>query len=145
MSHADNRVNGRVAEITETGAALRWKLERADLEHCDAYATPQSPDPLQDGDPVEVKACRVTVSNGDSYGTKGRWWIHKTSHNRLLEERGYYALVLYDKIPIDEGNRWGLLAIGVALISARELDQLLPGSPGDVAKLRWDEVFSSYV
>lgn len=50
---------------------------------------------LEDGTPVEIKACSFRVSDA-STTRRGRFWIRKSNHDRLLEEDGKYRLVVYD-------------------------------------------------
>lgn len=47
-----------------------------------------------DGTPIEIKGTVVEQSNGSS-NTVGRWWIQRSNHRRLREQRGLYELVVY--------------------------------------------------
>jgi hypothetical protein len=49
-----------------------------------------------DGTPIEVKACRERIENGDEYGAAGRWFLRKRAHDALLAQDGCYLLVVYD-------------------------------------------------
>lgn len=51
---------------------------------------------LQDGTPVEVKACAERISSGTST-RRGRILIKREAHDRLLEANGRYRVVVYDQ------------------------------------------------
>lgn len=84
----------------EHGEAVRWagyieglasdlyNFQRRDEWYNDGVGT--------DGKPWEVKACRRRVG---SDGRRGRWWIEREAHERLVEAGGRYALAVYDPRP----------------------------------------------
>lgn len=64
------------------------------LDHPDDRKTAWHDAETGAGQPVEVKACKARVSN-DSGTVPGRWWIQRDNHERLIEGRGLYALLVY--------------------------------------------------
>lgn len=86
-----------VGERIEALVIERRGLTQLDLEAIDA------PDALgSDGTPVEVKACRETISNGDAYGTAGRWYLRQRAHEELVAQGGDYLLVVYRETSDDD-------------------------------------------
>ncbi|MFB6114387.1 MAG: hypothetical protein ABEJ58_09855 [Halodesulfurarchaeum sp.] len=53
------------------------------------------------GEPVDVKGCRRRIKDGHRYGEQqyraGRFWIPREYHERLVENDGYYALIVYEE------------------------------------------------
>jgi hypothetical protein len=133
---AETRVNGREAEICERTAAFRFHLDRTDEDHCDGFATADSPAPLTAGAPVEIKSCRVEIDNGDDWGTTGRWHIHRGSHEELVAAGGYYALIVYRL----ECNH--VVVLRAAVQPAGLVDYQLPETTSRACKLPWTEVFA---
>lgn len=139
-----SRVNAYVAEWCEVAACVRFCLERADEYICDAYATEDTP--LVDaGTPVEIKACCIWIGNGTTpAGTekrmRGRFTFSPT-HDKLVEEGGEYALVLYDTVGDPEGSGY-VIVYRIALVSARTIDALISDGP-DYPKLSWPHIFES--
>lgn len=90
---------------------------------------------------VEIKGCQVRTSNGDR-PTRGRFYVKRRAHERLLEAAGMYLLVVYVPRP-------GLPQVARALVPASIVDELLRGrwydvagkrSENEVAKLAWSHV-----
>ena len=91
--------------------------------------------------PVEIKGCQVETSNG-SRSTRGRFYVKRAAHERLLEAAGMYLFVVYVPRP-------GLPQLARALVPASIVDELLRGkwydvggsrSESEVAKLTWSHV-----
>lgn len=78
--------------------------------HVDAY-TPA-------GDAVEVKGARQWIADGSSR-RRGHWWIQLDNHTRLLQDDGFYALVVYCR----DGTRVSFEHI--ALVPARFVDVVI--------------------
>lgn len=134
-----SRVNGYAAKWCEIAAANRFRLELADEYLCDGYATTGTPG-VDEGTPVEVKACMVWIGNGRTSGgsesrMRGRWTFSPT-HQRLVEADGEYALVVYDVV---DGY---VVVLRLALVPATTVDALLPDTDAN-PKLGWPHVFES--
>lgn len=140
MSRKNTYVNEYAKEWSERAARIRWGLEPDEQLHCDTRATARSPMP--EGTPVEVKSCRVWIENGDQYGTEGRFHLKMTkrTHQRLLDESGYYGFVVYKLIEGPDGND-RLLIVRMALHTARLIDWITPEGR-DVYKLPHSRVFN---
>lgn len=123
------RVNALPSTIGERVAALRYRLERVDLDHCDGFATEASP--LETGRPVETKAVRVTHNGGRT----GRLSVLASSHDRLVDEGGIYVVVLYAERSVGGVDR--IIALDVALVSTEEIGGYLRDVRG-YQKIRWD-------
>ncbi|AXR77687.1 hypothetical protein [Natrarchaeobaculum sulfurireducens] len=91
--------------------------------------------------PVEIKGCQIRTSNG-SRSTRGRFYVKRAAHERLLEAAGMYLFVVYVPRP-------GLPQLARALVPASIVDELLRGkwydvggsrSESEVAKLTWSHV-----
>lgn len=119
--------NEYVKKWGERAAAARFHLRPKEQYAYDGVARSTSPDPLEPGDWVEVKTCKRWVENGDDWGTAGRWYITQSSHEKLLDANGYYALIVYDLVEHAGGDR--MLIHGMRLISASDLDDYLGESP----------------
>ena len=97
---------------------------------------------VEAGTLAEIKACRIWVSDGSSR-RRGRWWIRKSSHDRLVEADGTYVLGIYNETT-NEIPR-------LALVAARTVDTMIeswsacgPGHRADrCAQLSWSRVFST--
>ncbi|OAQ53310.1 hypothetical protein HTG_07470 [Natrinema mahii] len=96
---------------------------------------------VEPGVPVEIKGCQIETSNGDR-STRGRFYVKRAAHDRLLEEGGMYLFVVYLPRP-------GLPQIARAIVPATLVDELLSGrwyevggerSESEVAKLAWSHV-----
>jgi hypothetical protein len=70
------------------------------------------------GVPIEVKSCTREVSGG-ARRQRGRFWVKRSNHRRLLAADGEYALVLFS----DDGTR--VLRFG--RFPASEVDEWLAG------------------
>ncbi|WP_243645300.1 hypothetical protein [Natrarchaeobius chitinivorans] len=49
---------------------------------------------VEPGVPVEIKGCQIETSNG-SGSTRGRFYVKREAHSRLLEAGGMYLFVVY--------------------------------------------------
>jgi hypothetical protein len=75
---------------------------------------------IEPGTPVEIKACRATISDGTETRT-GRFQLHRPQHERLVEEDGVYLFALYSDTP--EGPALlGLLAVLAVVIEEERRD-----------------------
>jgi hypothetical protein len=118
--------------LFEAAARARFELERDRCNWHDAR-TP-------DGRPVECKTCRVVLSNG----RRGRWWIQRESHDRLVEAGGSYALSYYDPHAYCDGP-----IVDVVLVDAERVDELVSWTSNgrghhrgeEHAKLGWPHLF----
>jgi len=133
--------NEYVKKWSEVGAALRYRLRIEERDAYDAKASTASPEPLEPGDEVEVKACKQWVENGDEYGTSGRWHITDSSHEELLSHGGYYVLAVYDLVDdVAGGERVRIL--GMELVSAERVDEeLFRGGSYDSNRLGYKWLF----
>ncbi|MHC3439216.1 hypothetical protein ACYJ1Y_14275 [Natrialbaceae archaeon A-gly3] len=93
--------------------------------------------------PVEIKGCQIETSNG-SGSTRGRFYVKREAHERLLEAAGMYLLAVYLPRP-------GLPQVVRGIVPATLVDELLRGrwydvggdrSEEEVAKLAWSHVFN---
>ncbi|MFP9192996.1 hypothetical protein ACLI4Q_15250 [Natrialbaceae archaeon A-CW1-1] len=93
--------------------------------------------------PVEIKGCQLQTGNG-SRPTRGRYYVKRDAHERLLEAAGMYLLVVYLPRP-------GLPQVARAIVPASLIDELLKGrwyavdsdrSENEVAKLAWSHVIN---
>ncbi|RQG97224.1 hypothetical protein [Natrarchaeobius chitinivorans] len=96
---------------------------------------------VEAGIPVEIKGCQIETSNG-SGSTRGRFYVKREAHSRLLEAGGMYLFVVYLPRP-------GLPQVARAVVPATIVDELLAGrwydvggprSEDEVAKLAWSHV-----
>jgi len=133
--------NEYVKKWSEVATALRYRLRIEERDAYDAKASAASPEPLEPGDEVEVKACKQWVENGDEYGTSGRWHITDSSHETLLEHGGYYVLAVYDLVDdVAGGERVRIL--GMELVSAERVDEeLFRGGSCDSHRLGYKWLF----
>ncbi|MEY7847904.1 hypothetical protein AB7C87_01700 [Natrarchaeobius sp. A-rgal3] len=93
--------------------------------------------------PIEIKGCQIETSNG-SRSTRGRFYVKRDAHDRLLEAGGMYLLVVYLPRP-------GLPQVARAIVPASLVDELLTDrwyevggkrSENEVAKLAWSHVIN---
>lgn len=91
---------------------------------------------------VEIKGCQQWVSNG-SGRRRGRWYIKRDAHEKLLEENGVYILVVY--VPGSDDA-----IVEIIVVPAAVLGEFLAGSwcetsadwgDASVAKLTWSNLF----
>ncbi|MEY7849551.1 hypothetical protein AB7C87_10190 [Natrarchaeobius sp. A-rgal3] len=91
--------------------------------------------------PIEIKGCQIETSNGNR-STRGRFYVKRGAHDRLLEAGGMYLLVVYLPRP-------GLPQVARAIVPATIVDELLSDrwyevggkrSENEVAKLAWSHV-----
>lgn len=134
LADVEDRVNALPSVVVERGAALRWSLERVDLDKCDAFTTASTP--AFDPDvPIECKAVRVTHNGGAEIGRLG---VHPGSHRALRDDRGWYAIALYREVDVD-GDR-AILVLEFDLVPAEEVGRWIRSDASDYQKVRWDLV-----
>lgn len=100
------------------------------------------------GQPVEIKGCIHERSKGDRTAP-GEWWIQRRNHDRLLAERGLYALVVYEPERMRTGGldvaivEYGLLPARIvgALIPSWQPLEDHPSGAEERAQLQWPAVF----
>lgn len=92
-----------------------------------------------DGNPVEVKSCRLRIQRGD----RGKFFIRESNHDKLSGENGFYAFVLYSPTAHSHGP-----ILATALKSAEWVDGLGYTWTGNghrrgeiVKRPPWDAVF----
>lgn len=133
-THAETRVNALASVVAERASALRWSLRRVNEIACDAYTTVRTPG-FPPGVPIEIKAVRLTHNGGSRTGRLG---IHVDSHTELVEQDGWYAVVLYVDVELTDGER-AVLALELDLVPAHVVDAHLPAEgSSDYQKVRWD-------
>lgn len=93
------------------------------------------------GTPVEIKGAQRRLASGG----RGRIYVRKRQHERLVEEGGVYLVAVYDPRP---GRNQQILAM--AVIPASVLDEVLPDGWTDVhgdraeegyRQLAWSRIF----
>lgn len=90
---------------------------------------------------VEIKAATRWSPNGSSGRARGRFYVKKKAHTRLLENQGKYLLAVYEED--DDGSRE---IVATVLVSAGYLDEFLGEwydsgrAEGEVAKVSWGKV-----
>lgn len=126
------RVNALPSTVGERAAALRYRLDRVDRNHCDAYTTAETPG-FEPGTAIEVKSVRVEHHDGT-----GRLGVHPDTHARLVDEGGSYVVVLYGEIDVGGSTRIVVLAVDV--VEAETIGRFVPASASGYAKVRWDHV-----
>lgn len=124
------RVNSLASTIGERAAALRYRLERTDRNHCDAYATGETPG-FDAGHPLEVKSVRVEHHDGI-----GRLGVHPATHDQLVDAGGDYVVVLYGEVDVAGTTRIVVLAIDV--VAAETVGRYLRPDATGYQKVRWD-------
>jgi hypothetical protein len=92
------------------------------------------------GSPIEIKACQPWITDSNST-RRGRWWIRRGAHDRLLEADGWYVLAVS---PADAPSK----VVRSGLTHARTLDELIEtwltcGDGREAARVRWNRVFDS--
>ena len=89
------------------------------------------------GQEVEIKSCIKWHRNGIGRSgkqnrTRGRFWIDNRAHKLLLEQKGFYIFVLYEKedsfLKINE----------IRILSAKLVDEYI--GEGKNTKLAWNKV-----
>lgn len=134
--------NEYVKKWSEKAAALRYRLQREDELHCDGYTTEETP-AFEAGIPFEIKATKRSVSNGSDAGQRpGRWHLTLSSHERLLDASGYYVLIVYRTLELDDGGE-RMLIEEINLVSAEEIDPLIPDTGASVYRLSHARLASS--
>lgn len=124
------RVNALPSIVGERAAALRFRLERVDLDHCDGFTTTETPG-YAAGVPIEVKSVRV-----DHHDGTGRVGIHPETHDRLVDEGGDYAIVVYGEREVDGARR--IVVLDLDLVDVEIVDRYIPTSADGYQKVRWD-------
>jgi len=105
--------------------------------HASGVITPTPELPLgstplvETGTPVEIKAAQVRLTSGE----RGRWYLRREQHRKLLEAGGAYALVIYDPRP-------GHPIRASLLVPASIVDELVsswikPDGRADYAQIAW--------
>ncbi|ADB60834.1 hypothetical protein Htur_1949 [Haloterrigena turkmenica DSM 5511] len=97
MTVAENRERGH---NVETAACDRWPLERVADDRAEWYDLEFVADVVDElagtiatvGDVVEAKSCYATYD-----GRAGRWWIRRENHERLVDDGGWYVLVVLER------------------------------------------------
>lgn len=120
--------------LAEAAARAAFDLERDRASWHDART--------QNGVPVESKTARKRLANG----RRGRWWIEREAHRRLVEAGGLYALSVYDPQATDDGP-----ITDVAIVPARWIDAHLSWTSNGTghhkgsehSKLGWPHVLES--
>lgn len=136
----DGRVNGYAADWCEIAAANRYRLERVDKNHCDAYTTESTPVlSLGPNIPVEMKACMAKISNGHGNKMKGRFGFHRGNHRKLLDEGGQYALPVYREV--DDS----IIVLRCGLFPGTMIHGLLDEFTRSRQKLSWGKVYRHLV
>lgn len=145
-SVADNSDFGLNAE---TAACENWPLERisGDADEPDQFDARFSEDFVGDGGglivaagtPVEVKTCRLAYDQ-----RKGRWWIRRDNHERLLQDGGEYVLSVYKEATGE--------ILRQRLVSAQIIDSLIDQwwaagnghheTTEEFVQLPWSKVFN---
>lgn len=123
------RVNALPSTVGERAAALRYRLDRVDRNHCDGLTTPETPG-FAAGVPVEVKSVRVEHHDGT-----GRLAVHPESHARLVDEGGVYVVVLYAEVE-QRGRR--IVVLACEIVAPETVGRFIPADPSGYAKVRWD-------
>lgn len=93
--------------------------------------------------PVEVKGCQYRKSRGGGRTRRGRWYIKRRAHERLVENGGVYAFAVY--VP-----RADLEVVGLRFVPARLVDEVIPSwidvgggrSENQVAQPTWTSLLS---
>lgn len=116
------RRNGRFAEIA------------ASVDFGTEIATNALIDGTYDGKPLEVKACMawITDSHNSQFRRRGRFWIRRFQHARLMETDGSYAFYILD----DEGE-----VLCAKLIHARWIEAMGLVKPSGSSQIVWTRLF----
>lgn len=92
--------------------------------------------------PIEIKAAQKRISNGAGV-RRGRWYIKRDAHERLLESAGHYALVVYEP---------GGEILELVVVPADVVDEFLAGrwtaasaawGDADVCKVTWSRLIDA--
>ena len=106
-----------------------------------------------DGERVQIKACRRRHSNGGDQTVPGRWDACEATLAELLVDGGKYLLVVYDgeRDPAEVGlDDIGDYILAWRFVSAEEFSEIIdPGSwheanrpsKGRKARVFWSDVF----
>ena len=113
----ETAVVGRVPEIE---AVPDSEAEWCDARVVEAWLPPASV-PLLPDVPVEIKAARVRLASG----RRGRFYIRRRQHERLLAEGGVYVFAVYEETS-------GRPIRGLRVAAADAVDALLPDGWTDV-------------
>lgn len=124
------RVNALASTVGERAAALRFRLERVDRDHCDAFTTAETPG-IEPDVPVEIKSVRVEHHDGT-----GRIGVHPRTHDQLVDAGGIYAVVLYGEVSVGGVDR--IVVLAVQFVEAAEVGRYLPPAATGYQKVRWD-------
>lgn len=132
----DSRVNALPSIVGERCAALRYRLDRVNENHCDAYTTDDTPGYPPDV-PIEVKSVRV-----DHHDMTGRIGVHPRTHWKLSQHGGDYCIVLYGEA--DVGGR-RIVVIDTCLVPGETVGRYLSGDSDGYQKVRWDNLLTTDV
>lgn len=99
---------------------------------------------LEDGTPVEIKACKQSTSNGVG-DVPGRWFFKGRDdgqHAHLLEQAGAYLLVVYSDVDDDDRELVELLVLPATIVDELLADAWYDSGrrEGAVAKLHWTNI-----
>jgi hypothetical protein len=130
MDRGENELWGR---YTEWVARIAFALEKDRGPHHDAR--------YSGGRPVEVKACKYRIRNGDH----GKFFIRKENHEKLCDEGGFYVFVVYDPEDGDDGPVLDLEMKPAAFVSDLQYTWTANGSRrGEIVRRPpWTAVFTS--
>ena len=114
--------NGRFAEIA------------ASVDFATEIATNAVIDGHYDGKPLEVKACMAWITDGSNskFRRRGRFFLQRFQHARLLEADGNYAFYVLD----DDGE-----VLCAKLVSARWLEALGLVKPRGSTQIVWTRLW----
>lgn len=150
---AAKRVGEDVETLVIDGVAELEAADDPDAHHdavVDGLLTPTDHLPfgsiclLEDGTPVEIKACKLTTSNGSGRTAPGRWYFKgrdSGQHRHLLDTGGACLLAVYEET--DAGRE----LVELLLLPASIVDELLADAwydsgrgEGAVAQLHWNAI-----
>lgn len=122
-------------ELVDDGEA-RWY--DATAEHTISIALVDLSDTIcvSRGTPVEIKAAKVRTSNGADGSRRGRIYLKRNSHLRLLESGGVYCVAVHDREEL----------LATAWIRPETIDELADSwydvdrPHGQVCKIAWSRL-----
>jgi hypothetical protein len=139
--------NQEVGAIVEREASIRWPLELVDdevAEWHDARVDEEIPVPrdpsawVAEGTLVEIKSCVPRLED-----RRGRWWLRRRNHKRLLQAEGEYILTVFDR---DAEEIVAMRMVPAALVDAKISRWWACGAGGQAAteqhQLPWSEIFT---
>lgn len=118
MSRADRATsNGDChewGEAVEMWVCGKFGFEYVDETHHDALS--------EGGAPIQIKGCRMWVSNGPDKRCRGRAKFWQEDHRYLQQEDGLYLLVVYEQADAEEYN---IDVQKAQLFTAEQIDALI--------------------